>query len=98
MTPDTLLPPAPDLGYLTSAELEACQHLHRRTPYAICNVIQTQLSIARFYGGCSYNGDGYTYMHEHDQLIRNDVLKHIAKLRKAAKKRATPAPATGDLL
>lgn len=102
MTPNT--PPAPThepdevLGWFTPAELEACQHLHRRTPYAINNATQTQFSIARHYGGIIYNGDGYTYMHEHDQLIRHDVIKHVTKLRKAAKKRAAPAPTTGDLL
>lgn len=98
MTPDTSPLPDEDLGWLTPDELEACQHLHRRTPYAIMNVLQTQFSIARHYGGITYNGDGYVYLPEHDQLIRDDVFKLVMKLRKAAKKRATPAPtAGGDL-
>lgn len=49
--------------------------LHRRTPYGITNVSMTQLSIARHYGGCKFQGDSYTYLPDTDELIRNDVLR-----------------------
>lgn len=54
--------------------LEECG-LHRRTPYGMTNVRMTQFSIARFYGGITFNGDSYTYLPHTDELIRNDVLK-----------------------
>lgn len=54
--------------------LEGCT-LHRRTPYGMANVSMTQLSIARHYGGIKYQGDDYTYFHESDELVRDDVLK-----------------------
>jgi hypothetical protein len=51
-------------------------------PYAMAQVSQTQLSIARHYGGCKYNGYDYTYFPEEDTLIRDDVLKYAVKERK----------------
>lgn len=56
--------------------------LHRRTPYGITNVSQTQFSCARFYGGLTYNGERYTYQPKTDELIRNDVLKWQRENRK----------------
>ena len=44
------------------------------------NVSNSQLSIARHYGGTKVNGKEYTYNHEDDSLIRNDVLKFMKKL------------------
>lgn len=52
------------------------------------NVSQTQLSIARYYGGIKINGNHYTYMPT-DELIRDDVLKFVTKLRKAKKAEPT---------
>lgn len=48
----------------------------------------SQLSIARFYGGISYQGHSYIIaMHEKGApLVRADVLKREAKERKAAAK------------
>lgn len=46
------------------------------------NVSQTQFSIARYYGGCQYNGDSYTYLPETDELIRDDVLQWKLKRKK----------------
>jgi hypothetical protein len=63
--------------------LETCD-LHKRTPYGIRGVSQTQFSIARYSGGCSYNGDSYTYIPTTDELIRDDVLKWKAKQKEAA--------------
>lgn len=77
--------------YLTPEEIDDLQTttLHRRTPFAIYNVTQTQFSIARHYGGIDYNGSHYTYFPAHDELIRDDVLKHVTTRRKdAAKKQA----------
>ncbi len=51
--------------------------LSRATPFAIGNVTQTQFSVARFSGGCTYNGARYTYILPHDQLVRDDVLKWL---------------------
>ena len=45
------------------------------TPERIYNVSQTQLSVARFYGGCSLNGADYHYDAESDTLTRIDVWK-----------------------
>ena len=64
--------------------VEACG-LHRRTPYGMTNVRMTQLSIARHYGGCTYQGDSYTYLPHTDELIRDDVLKWQRKQKRAAK-------------
>jgi len=49
------------------------------------NVSMTQLSIARHYGGCTYQGDSYTYLPHTDELIRDDVLKWQRKQKRAAK-------------
>lgn len=64
--------------------VEACG-LHRRTPYGMTNVSMTQLSIARHYGGCKYQGESYTYLPHTDELIRDDVLKWQRKHKRAAK-------------
>jgi len=39
----------------------------------IYNVSQTQLSVARFYGGFKFNGADYHYDAESDTLTRMDV-------------------------
>lgn len=54
-------------------DLAGCP-LHRRTPFGITNVTQTQFSIARFYGAPELNGEPYTYLPDTDELIRDDVL------------------------
>lgn len=64
--------------------VEACG-LHRRTPYGITNVSMSQFSVARYSGGCKFNGDSYTYLPHTDELIRDDVLKWQRKQRRAAK-------------
>lgn len=78
----------PKASFLTESEIEALQSskLSRETPFAIQGVMNTQLSIARFYGGIRYNGDGYTYMPDGDELIRDDVLLFVTKLRKKQRK------------
>jgi hypothetical protein len=44
-------------------------------PERFYNVSQTQLSIARHYGGIKYNGADYHYDAESDTLTRMDVWK-----------------------
>lgn len=44
-------------------------------PERITNVSQTQLSIARHYGGCKFNGANYHYDAASDTLIRMDIWK-----------------------
>ena len=83
---------SPKHSFLTESEAEALQtsNLSRKTPFAIQGVMNTQLSIARFYGGIRYNGDGYTYMPDGDELIRDDVLIFVTKLRKKNRKTEQP--------
>ena len=64
--------------------LEHCP-AHKRTPFGICGVSYTQLSIARHYGGIRYNGEIYTYFAESDELIRDDVLAWKNKQNRKAK-------------
>ena len=64
--------------------LTACG-LHKRTPYVICGVSQTQFSVARSFGGCTFNGDAYTYFPATDELVRRDVLKWRGKQKRKAK-------------
>ena len=58
--------------------------LHKRNPFGIRNVSQTQFSIARYSGGCTLNGDHYIYIPPTDELIRADVLKWKKKAKKNA--------------
>jgi len=45
-----------------------------------------QLSVARFYGGCLFQGYEYIYEASTDKLIRKDVHKARAKASKAKAK------------
>lgn len=72
-------------SYLTADEVEAAQALHKRAPYSVCNVSQGFFSIARHYGGMTLQDCHYTYMPEHDECVRDDVLKLVKKLRKTRK-------------
>ena len=75
------------MSHITQTELDAlnASNLPRKTPFMISGINLTQFSVARFYGGMSYNGASYIYLPETDELIRDDVVKWLAKLRKAAK-------------
>ena len=80
-------------SYLTADEVQAVQTLHKRAPFALCNVSMGFFSIARHYGGCTFQGCHYTYMPGHDDCVRDDVLRLVTKLRKkAASKKVAPAP------
>lgn len=79
-------------SYLTFDEVQAAQMLHKRAPYALCNVSMGFFSIARHYGGITYQGCHYTYMPGHDECVRDDVLRLVAKLRKTpASKKTQPS-------
>lgn len=77
-------------SYIQQSEIDALQEsdLSRETPFLIKCVSLGFFSIARYYGGATYNGQEYTYIHATDELIRNDVLKWITKLRKPSKRKA----------
>ena len=60
------------------------------------NVSQTQLSIARHYGGIQYAGRYYIYFPADDSLWRDDVERAIRQARKAAKV-AEPVPDVPEL-
>ena len=53
-------------------------------PDRIHNWQHTQLSIARFYGGCTYNGASYAiaYTEEGQPLVRVDLIEAKAKSEK----------------
>jgi hypothetical protein len=55
-------------------------------PERIYNVSKTQLSIARFYGGCKFQGADYHYDAGNDTLMRMDIwLERIANDKEAGK-------------
>jgi outer membrane protein W len=53
--------------------------------------MQTQLSVARFYGGCKFNGADYHYQAETDTLIRMDVWKALISSSKEEAAKAAKA-------
>ena len=68
---------------------------HTQSPERIYGWIDSQMSIARHYGGLSYQGHKYTiaYAEQGQPLVRADVLAREAKERKAADKTAKAAAA-----
>lgn len=76
------------MGHMTEEEIDALQatKLDRATPFVICGVSRSQLSIARFYGGCKFQGRNYYYIPTTDELLRDDVVKWLAKHRRARRK------------
>ena len=63
-----------------------------KAPEKIYGWLNTQLSIARYYGGCNYNGHSYLIdmQDPEEPLVRKDVLNAQLKARKAAVKVAKP--------
>ena len=57
------------------------------SPERIYNWLNSHLSIARFYGGCKFNGaEYYVAYDEKDQpLVRADLLKKRSRKRKQDK-------------
>lgn len=70
-------------------------------PERIYGWLNSQLSIARHYGGCKYNGADYViaYNEEGQPLVRMDVVTREAKGAREGKKAATQAAkdSTGEL-
>ncbi len=50
-----------------------------KAPEIIYHVSYTQLSIARYYGGCTFNGHYYVYNKDDDTLTRDDILRAETK-------------------
>lgn len=71
-------------SHLTEPELKALDEskLSRATPFMITGVSNSQFSIARHYGGLTFNGSEYVYVPPTDELIRADVVKWLTKRRK----------------
>lgn len=62
-----------------------------KTPEEIFHVSYTQLSVARHYGGCTFNGASYHYDYERDALVRLDVWQARIKEGGAEAKRIAEA-------
>lgn len=75
-------------SFLTDSEIDLINKssLNRDTPFMIRGVSSGMFSIARYYGGANYNGKHYTYHPPTDELIRDDVLKIVMKIRKSESK------------
>ena len=73
------------MSYLTDDELAAIQHMDRSTPYVITGISKGFFSVARHYGGMTYQGREYVYIPPTDECIRMDVIKAVAKMRKKPK-------------
>jgi hypothetical protein len=78
------------MSYLSQPEIDAlnASDLSRTTPFPIQGVSQGMFSIARHYGGAKFNGSDYAYIPEHDELVRDDVVKFVAKMRKPKRRNA----------
>lgn len=82
-------------SHMTEAEVAALvdSKLPRDAPFLIRGVSNGHLSIARYYGGCTFQGRHYVYVPPTDELIRRDVLGWLALYRR--KPRAQEQPALG---
>ena len=58
--------------------------MKERTPERIYNWLDSQLSIARHYGGCKFNGADYViaYNEEGQPLVRADLLREAKRSEK----------------
>ena len=78
-------------SYITAEEREAILDdglFAVGPPVLIGGVSRTQFSIARYYSEIMLNGYQYTYMHDTDELIRDDLLKWLKKQRESEAKAA----------
>ena len=64
------------------ARLDAWKACGKDRAVAIAHVCQTQFSIARFCGGCNYNGVHWHYDAECDCLFRDDFWKYCQSVDK----------------
>ena len=69
-----------------------------QAPEKIHNWLNTQLSIARHYGGMSYMSHYYyiDYIDPEQPLVRSDIFSAEAKARKQAAKVSKAKPKQGD--
>ncbi len=87
-----------------AVELMAIEKLKKDAPYAITGCMTGHFSIARHFGGITFQGYRYTYVAEHDELVRDDVLKLLLSLlrlegrKKANEEKEAAAVAQGSLL
>ena len=67
--------------------------MDEKTPERIYGWLDSQLSIARQYGGCKFNGACYSiaYDEEGKPLVRDDVLKRERKKARTKAKAAVRA-------
>lgn len=81
------------MSCLKEGEYEALlkSELPNDPPYIMQAVSYGQLSIARYYGGCTYNKVHYVYIPATDELLRDDVVKWLKTYRKKAKKQEPQA-------
>jgi len=75
-------------SYLSEKEFNALANcgLDRLSPYLITSVRNTQMSIARHYGGIEFRGKYYIYLPDTDELIRDDVMGWLNKNRRKQSK------------
>ena len=68
--------------------------MNNYAPERIYNWLDSQLSIARHYGGCKYNGADYViaYREKGQPLVRSDVLKRERKAKRSAEPTQTNEP------
>lgn len=58
----------------------------QKPPERFYHISTTQLSIARHYGGCRFNGVEYIYDPTTDTLIRGDVLQREQRAKREEEK------------
>ena len=65
----------------------------KKPPEKIYGWLDTQFSVARFYGGMQFGGHAYhiDFADPKQPLVRDDVLKREAKARRDAAKQAAQA-------
>lgn len=77
-----------------STNLKKFKHTNMADQKRIYNWLDSQLSIARHYGGCKLNGVDYAiaYDEEGQPLVRRDVLEHERKAKRKANHRKLNIP------
>ena len=73
----------PTLEDLKNHREEAMEKFGLQDQIGYANVSQTQLSIARFSGGCKVQGKHYIYNPADDSLMREDIVKWLVEQMKA---------------
>ena len=68
--------------------------MQKQTPERIYHWLDSQLSIARHYGGCNLNGADYViaYNEEGQPLVRADLLKKPKRVKKKNEQVAEQLP------